>query len=119
MLRQIWQRSRWLAEALLAFLVLSGSCALRTVEVSGLGLRPAAAQPAGEGQTQADPEREAEAARRAMDLFLRQEKLLFRQGEYALELNAFYLSDERDDFLALNNSRELATITTRQVQPSS
>jgi Putative MetA-pathway of phenol degradation len=121
MLRPIWQRSRWLAGALLAFLVLSGSCALRTVEVSGLGPRPAAAQPAGEGQTQeegqtqADPEREAEEARRAMDLFLRREKLLFRQGEYSLELDVFYISDERDDFLALNNSRELATITTRQV----
>jgi hypothetical protein len=121
MARRTWQRSRLVVEALLVLLAVAGSCALHAVEVSGLGLRPAAAQPAGEGQTQeegqsqADPEREAEEARRSMELFLRREKLLFRQGEYSLELDAFYISDERDDFLALNNSRELATITTRRV----
>jgi hypothetical protein len=121
MARRTWQRSRWVVEPLLVLLAVAGICALHAVEVSGLGPRPAAAQPAEEGQTQkegqsqTDLEREAEEARRAMDLFLRREKLLFRQGEYSLEFDAFYISDERDDFLALDNRRELATITTRRV----
>jgi hypothetical protein len=115
MLRQIWQRSRWLVGALLAFLVFSGSGALRTVGVNGLAPQPVAAQPAEEGQSQADPEREAEEAKRALDVFLRREKLLFRQGEYSLELDAFYSTDNRDDFVRVNNIRELANIETRLV----
>lgn len=118
MLRQIWQQSRWLAGALLAFLVLSGSCALRTLGVNGLAPQLVAVQPAEEGQSQADPEREAEEARRALELFLRREKLLLRQGEFSLEFNAVYATDTRDAFVPLNDARPLRSIHNMDVLDS-
>jgi Putative MetA-pathway of phenol degradation len=118
MVKHTWERGQRLACAFVAVLALFGTCALHVV---GIKVAPVsvAAQPAegqsqpAEGQSQADLEREAEEARRAMELFLRREKLLFRQGEFSLELAAFYSTDSRQDFERLNNSRELAEVTTR------
>ena len=83
--------------------------------MSRLALRPAGAQPSGQDQPQADPEREAEEARRAMDVFLRREKLTFRKGEGSLELDAFYATDKGTDFVPFDDTRDLATITTRLI----
>jgi Putative MetA-pathway of phenol degradation len=107
------QQGQWLTGALVVLIVVA--CTLHAVGVSGLGPPPAAAQPAVGDQPQADPEREAEEARRAMDVFLRQEKLLFRQGEFSLELDAFYATDQRDDFVSLDGIRQLSTISTQLV----
>jgi hypothetical protein len=84
--------------------------------MNGLALAPVAAQPAeGLAPSQADLEREAEEARRAMEVFLRREKLLFRQGEYSLELDAFYSTSTRDDFVRVDDFRALSKITNRLV----
>jgi Putative MetA-pathway of phenol degradation len=114
MVKHTWDRGRRLACAFVAVLALFGTYALHMVGINGLAPLSAAAQPA-EGQSQADLEQEAEEARRAMELFLRREKLLFRQGEFSLEFDAFYSTDSREDFMRLNNSRELAEVTTRLV----
>jgi hypothetical protein len=113
MVRQTWPRWRWLAGAWLVLLAVASTSTLHEVGVSGLGSRPAAAQPMGQDQPQADPEREAEETKRAMDVFLRREKLTFRQGEGSLELDAFYATDKGTDFVPLDNTRDLGTITTQ------
>jgi hypothetical protein len=81
--------------------------------VAGL-LAPAAvwAQPA---KAERDVREEAEAAQRAMDVFLREQKVLIRQGELWLELNSFYSTDTRDEFLA---SGALAKQRTRVAEAS-
>ena len=82
MVKLTWQRCRGLAWALATVLTVSGGGAWQAVGMNGLALAPVAAQPAeGLAPSQADLEREAEEARRAMEVFLRREKLLFRKGE--------------------------------------
>ena len=88
---------------------------LHEVGVGLLSPRLVVAQPVGPDNPRADPEREAEEARRAMDVFLRREKLTFRKGEGSLELDAFYAIDKGTDFVPFDNIRDLATITTRLV----
>jgi Putative MetA-pathway of phenol degradation len=115
MARQTCPRRSGLGRALLVLLSIASTCALHAVGVSGLGPPLAAAQSTVGDQPQADPERDAEEARRAMDMFLRREKLLFRQGEGSLELDAFYATDKGTDFVSLDDTRELVTITTQLV----
>lgn len=72
------------------------------------------AQPAKEDK---DVREEAEEARRAMDVFLRQEKVLIRRGELWLELDAFYSTDTRDD-LVVSGFTEFAKVTTQAAETS-
>jgi Putative MetA-pathway of phenol degradation len=99
MVRQTWRRRR-LAWALATVLTVSGGPALQAVGMNGLAPLTAAAPPAeSQGPSQADQEREAEEARRALEIFLRREKITFRQGEFSFELDAFYSTDTRDAFV--------------------
>jgi Putative MetA-pathway of phenol degradation len=72
------------------------------------------AQPAKEEK---DIREEAEEARRAMDVFLRQEKVLIRRGELWLELDSFYSTDTRDDFLVAGFT-EFGKVTTQVAETS-
>ena len=115
MVRQIPRRRRWLAGVWSVLLAVASTNALHEMGMSRLGPRPVAAQPIGQDQPQADQEREAEEARRAMDVFLRREKLTFRKGEGSLEFDAFYAIDKGTDFVPFDDTRDLATVTTRLV----
>jgi outer membrane putative beta-barrel porin/alpha-amylase len=71
------------------------------------------AQPAKEDR---DVREEAEAAQRAMDIFLRAQKVLIRRGEVGLELNSFYSTDTREDFVNLGTTVGRAQVRTRVVE---
>jgi hypothetical protein len=72
------------------------------------------AQPAKEDK---DVREEAEEARRAMDVFLRQEKVLIRRGELWLESNSFYSTDSRDD-LVVSGFTQFGKVTTQAAETS-
>lgn len=59
---------------------------------------------------------EAEEAQRAMDIFLREQRVLIRRGELWAELDSFYSTDSRDDFVGSGNSVSLAKVKTNSVQ---
>jgi hypothetical protein len=82
--------------------------------VAGL-LSPGAlrAQPAKEDR---DVREEAEAAQRAMDIFLREQKVLIRRGELWLELNSFYSTDSRHDFAGSGTAVGLAEVRTQSAE---
>jgi hypothetical protein len=61
------------------------------------------------------PREEAEEAQRAMDIFLREQKVLIRRGEFGLELNTFYSTDTRDEFAVINGAVGRAEVRTRVV----
>jgi Putative MetA-pathway of phenol degradation len=71
------------------------------------------AQPAKEDR---DVREEAEAAQRAMDVFLREQKVLIRRGEVWFELNSFYSTDTRDDFVAVGAGVGRAEVRTQVVE---
>jgi hypothetical protein len=74
------------------------------------------AQPGEEGAAPGEeesPEQAAEEARRALDLFLRQERIIFRPGEFAFELGMFYRTDTDEEFIRVGALRPLAKITNR------
>jgi hypothetical protein len=68
------------------------------------------AQPAKDDR---DVREEAEAAQRAMDIFLREQKVLIRRGEVGLELDTFYSTDTREDFVAVSGGVAQAEVRTR------
>jgi hypothetical protein len=99
----VWRLSVWLVRPLpLALLVL------------GL-LHPLAvrAQPPKDDR---DVREEAEATQRAMDIFLRGEKVLIRRGEWGLDLTSFYSTDTRDVFVESGAGVGLAKVRTRFVE---
>jgi Putative MetA-pathway of phenol degradation len=94
--------------ALAYFLTLVSSCTLIGMITNILTPLPISAQPAaGELET------EAEEARRALDIFLREQRVLFKRGELALELDTFYASDAKDQFIGVSSGTQLTKITTR------
>jgi hypothetical protein len=68
------------------------------------------AQPAKDDR---DVREEAEAAQRAMDIFLRAQKVLIRRGEVGLELDTFYSTDTREDFVVVGGAVGRAEVRTR------
>lgn len=70
------------------------------------------AQPVTPSETR-DVREEAEEARRSMDLFLREQQVLFKRGEFGFELVPIYSSDTRTTFLRQGPNVALADITTR------
>ena len=72
---------------------------------SGLSAQPA--------KDDRDVREEAEAAQRAMDIFLREQKVLIRRGEVGLELDTFYSTDTREDFVAVSGGVAQAEVRTR------
>src|SRR5918995_1416579 len=62
------------------------------------------AQPGEEGKANGEEEnleQAAEEARRALDLFLRQERIIFRPGEFAFELGMFYRTDTDEEVVSV------------------
>src|SRR5919109_2212419 len=99
------ERSGWIVGALAYFLTLVSSCTLIGMITNILIPLPISAQPAaGELET------EAEEARRALDIFLREQRVLFKRGELALELDTFYASDTKDQFIGVNSGTQLTKI---------
>jgi len=58
---------------------------------------------------------EAEEAQRAMDIFLREQKVLIRRGELWAELDSFYSTDSRDSFIGSGAAVGLANVQTKSV----
>ncbi len=56
-----------------------------------------------------------EAAQRALDLFLREQKVLFKKGDFSTEVSVFYSTDSRDELLVFGNNAAFATLTDRTV----
>jgi hypothetical protein len=79
------------------------------------------AQTAGEpGSKQAEEEdvqKQAEESRRAQDVFLREQLVLFRQGELQFEFGTFYSQETREQFVLLNNVVTPAKFTVNSVNP--
>jgi hypothetical protein len=80
-------------------------------------VRGAAVLAAQEGEANVEEEESleqaAEEARRALDLFLRQEKIIFRPGEFGFELGMFYRTGTDEEFVSVGSLRSLAKITNR------
>ena len=100
---KIWHKSRgWVGVGVGVLLMLSSG--------------EPSAQPGGEGEAPGEEEsleQAAEEARRALDLFLRQERIIFRPGEFAFELGMFYRTDTDEEFISVGALRPLAKITNR------
>jgi hypothetical protein len=99
-----WPKSRWGVSLAVGCLALLCSGALQ----------PICAQ-----QTEEELQKEAEEARRALEIFLREQRVIFRRGELALELDTFYSEDTRDQFIrTISGGAALARFTTRTVTTS-
>jgi len=98
MVWRMWQKSRGWAGALVGSLLLLSS-----------GMLIAVSAQSGEENV----EQEAEETRRALELFLRQERVLFRPGEFAFELGAFYSTDTTERFIDVVSPPPLTKFTTR------
>ena len=60
-----------------------------------------------------DIQKEAEEARRAMEVFLRDQKLLFKKGEHQLELDTFYSTDTETEFILVGSTIGIGKIQNR------
>jgi hypothetical protein len=70
-------------------------------------------------EAEEDRQKEAEEARRALEIFLREQRVIFRRGELALELDTFYSTDTRDQFVrTAAGGAALARVTTRTATTS-
>ncbi|MDQ3930721.1 MAG: transporter [Chloroflexota bacterium] len=70
-------------------------------------------------QAEGDVQQEAEESRRALEIFLREQRVIFRRGELALELDTFYSTDTRDQFVRTTaGGTALARVTTRTLTSS-
>jgi len=79
---------------------------------------PVSAQPPGEEQKAEDVQKQAEEAQKALEIFLREQRVLFKRGELALELGLFYSLDTKETFLRSDTNTVFAKITKRIVLPS-
>jgi hypothetical protein len=76
------------------------------------------AQRTEEEQKAEDVQQQAEEAQKALELFLREQRVVFRQGEGALELGLFYSLDTKDSFLRSAEGRVfVAKLTKRTILP--
>ena len=100
------QLKRWLA------LILLGAVTHLLVPWS-----VSAQRPEGE-QKEEDVQKQAEEAQRALDIFLRDQRVLFRRGELALELGLFYSQDTQETFLRSGANAAFAKLTKRTFLPS-
>jgi Putative MetA-pathway of phenol degradation len=97
---------RWLA------LILLGTVAHLLVPWPVSAQRPEAEQQA------EDVQKQAEEAQRALDIFLRDQRVLFRRGELSLELGLFYSQDTQETFLRSGANIAVAKLTKRTFLPS-
>jgi len=64
--------------------------------------------------TEGDRRKEAEELKRLMDLYLRSQSVFIRKGELMVELNSFYSTDRRQEFLRLDPANATLIRTTRR-----
>ena len=83
-----------------------------------LGPWPVSAQRSEAEQKAEDVQKQAEEAQRALDIFLREQRVLFKRGELALELGLFYSQDTNDTFLRSGPDTVFAKLTKRTFIPS-
>jgi len=79
---------------------------------------PVSAQRPEEEQKAEDVQKQAEEAQRALDIFLRDQRVLFRPGEVALELGFFYSQDTQETFLRSGTNVAFAKLTKRTFLPN-
>ena len=79
---------------------------------------PVSAQPSDKEQKAEDVQKQAEEAQKALEIFLREQRVLFRRGELALELGLFYSQDTKETFLRSDTNTVFAKITKSTVLPS-
>jgi hypothetical protein len=72
-----------------------------TAELSSLAALPA---PAAATEAAEDSQKEAEETRRAMEVFLREQLVLSRRGELSLEVDTFYSTGTRNQFVRSDGS---------------
>jgi hypothetical protein len=72
-----------------------------TAELTSLAALPA---PAASTEAAEDSQKEAEEARRAMEVFLREQLVLSRRGELSLEFDTFYSTGTRNQFVRSDGS---------------
>jgi hypothetical protein len=68
-------------------------------------------------QSEEDVQKQAEESKRAQDIFLREQLVLFQQGELQLEFGTVYTQETREQFGLLNNVVMPAKITVNSVNP--
>lgn len=83
-----------------------------TAELSSLAPLPA---PAASVEAAEDSQKEAEETRRAMEVFLREQLVLSRRGELSLELDTFYSTGTRNEFVRSDGGVALIERTNRTV----
>jgi len=76
------------------------------------------AQRTEEEQKAEDVQKQAEEAQKALELFLREQRVLFRRGELSLELGLFYSLDTKETFLRSGADTAVAKLTKRTGLPS-
>jgi hypothetical protein len=79
---------------------------------------PVSAQRPDEEQKAEDVQKQAEEAQKALETFLRNQRVLFRRGELALELGLFYSQDTKETFLRSDTNTVFAKLTKRIGLPS-
>jgi hypothetical protein len=103
---RVWQKSRGWVGVCVGFLLVLSSGEPRAV----------LAQSGEEGEADVEEEsleQAAEEAKRSLDLFLRQERIIFRPGEFAFELGMFYRTDTDEEVVSVGALRTLAKVTNR------
>jgi Putative MetA-pathway of phenol degradation len=108
-----WQ-GLWAVRVLGYTLFLSGVSTWLGVLMNLLVSAPLPAWAAQEsGQAEETPQQEAEEARRAMEVFLREQRVLFRRGDLAFEFDTFYSTDTRDEVIRTNGGAAFVKFTNR------
>jgi hypothetical protein len=74
---------------------------------TGSNMFPQVAQAEALQSSEEDVREQAEEARRARDIFLREERILIRQGELQLEFSTFYSIDTRDQLIPILGENSL------------
>lgn len=111
MAQRVLQGYKGSADVPMCSLAMLGIYAVLAALVSLFTLPVAPVEPAEPAEE--DRQQEAEETRRAMELFLREQRVLFRKGELALELDSFYSTDTHEQFLRTEAQGTLAKVTTR------
>jgi hypothetical protein len=89
---------------------------------TGVTIFPQVAQseaPQPSKESEEDVRKKAEEARRSRDIFLRQERVLIRRGEFQLELSTFYSMDTRDQLIPISGGDSLLVKSKNRVVSTS
>ena len=97
---------------LTTFLIVSAVCLLTSQFTVSAEDKPASQAPT--VPSEGDRKKEAEEIKRLQDLYLRNISVFIRRGEVIQELNSFYSTDRRTDFLQISPTNATLISTTRR-----